>query len=140
MKNTDCEEATEKIREEVRPGTPYIVYSTKPSVTVYFDNPIERSGLFTISVNIGENETTKSLKEKVAKIVGLKDLSLLKLWRYVNPIEGPRKIPAFGDYKTGKVILEDGTFNINLEKNEVFFNSQSGEKLLLGCNLIYVID
>lgn len=36
------------------------------------ENPIPSSGLFTVSINISEDETVKGIMEKVAKSIGLK--------------------------------------------------------------------
>lgn len=72
IKYTDDSDAPEKTREEVRPGNPYIGFSTKPSVTVVLDNPTQRSGMFRITTGICNGDTTKEFSEKVAKIIGLK--------------------------------------------------------------------
>lgn len=60
------------MREDVRPGSPYIVFSVKPSVAVVLDNPQQRSNLFRINLNVTDGETTASFTDKVAKVVGLK--------------------------------------------------------------------
>lgn len=72
IKYTDDPEVPEKTREEVRPGAPYIIFSSKPYVAVSLDNPILGSGLFTININVKNNETTKQFKHRVAKVVGMK--------------------------------------------------------------------
>lgn len=72
LRHTDDPSATEKSREEVCPGAPFISFSAKPTVEVVLQNPIPRSGLFTITSNIANGETTQSFTDKIAKIVGLK--------------------------------------------------------------------
>lgn len=72
IRTTDEEGTPEKMREEVRPGSPYIVFSVKPSVAVVLDNPQQRSSLFRINSNITDAETTAKFTDKVAKVVGLK--------------------------------------------------------------------
>lgn len=72
MKYTDEEGTSEKTREEVCPGSPYIVFSTKPSVQIVLDNPTQRSGMFRITTGISEADTVQSLTEKISKILGLK--------------------------------------------------------------------
>lgn len=74
IKFTDDEFAPEKTREEVRPGNPYIVFSTRPFVEVTLDNPVQRSGLFRITTGISDNDSTKHFIEKISKIVGLKGI------------------------------------------------------------------
>lgn len=108
-------------------------------VVIALDNPTERSGFFTLKAGVGDSETTKQLREKIAKIIGLKDLKALTLWRYEDPILGPRKIPAFKDYQTGKVLLEDGIFEIDVSKIEVKL-AVNGKKIDVGTNLIYIVS
>lgn len=72
IKYTDDEDASEKTREEVCPGSPFIVFSAKLSVPIVLENPVPRSGHFTITSEISDGDTTKSLTDKIARIVGLK--------------------------------------------------------------------
>lgn len=72
IKYTDDKEATEKTRDEVCPGHPFIIFSAKPFVRVVLENPIQRSGLFTITSEVYNGETTKQFIDKIAKIVGVK--------------------------------------------------------------------
>lgn len=65
---TDDPNATDIIRSTC-PGRPAIVFSEKPKVNVVLDNPIPRNGLFTITSDISNGETTQTFTEKIAKIV-----------------------------------------------------------------------
>lgn len=65
-------EAADRNREDVRPGHPFIEFSTKPAVHVIFDNPMQMSGLFRVNIAISDGDTTKSVSEKVAKNIELK--------------------------------------------------------------------
>lgn len=67
LRFTDEADAPEKMKEEVRPGAPYIVFTVKPFVTVTLENPIERSGLFTVNLNLCEGDTSVVFREKLAK-------------------------------------------------------------------------
>lgn len=139
IKYTDDASAPEKTKEEVRPGAPFIAYVILPNVPITLDNPIERSGLFTVNTVVSEGDTSKSLYEKVAKIIGLKEIRGLKIWRYEDPILGPRKMPKFNDYKSGKVPLEEGAFDISVEKKEIHLKAD-GKSILIGTHLIYVVE
>lgn len=68
---TDEPDASDAVRS-ICPGSPAIVFTEKPNVAVSLENPVPRSGLFTISSNISNGDTTQSFTEKIAKAVGLK--------------------------------------------------------------------
>lgn len=136
---TDDPSATEKMKEEVRPGTPFIAYTTKPSVKITIENPVPRSGSFTQFLNVSDGDTTKGLKEKLAKSLGLKELNALQLWRFEDPVLGPRKIPIFNDYKSGKVQLEDGSLSIDMKADDVHVTTADGKKIQIGSSLVYIV-
>lgn len=131
--------ATEKMREEVRPGIPFIIYAIKPAIKINIENPVPRSGLFTHFLNVSDGDTTKGLKEKLAKLLALKDIDAVQVWRFEDPVMGPRKIPIFNDYKTGKVQLEDGTFSIDMKKQEVNITTSDGKTTQVGTSFIYIV-
>lgn len=72
MKYTTESDAPDRNREEVRPGHPFIEFSTKPAVNVVLDNPIQMSGLFRVNLAISDGDTTKSVLKKLAKSIELK--------------------------------------------------------------------
>lgn len=72
VKYTDDPETPEKTREEVRPGSPFIVFTIAPNVSVELVNPVERSGLFQVNTVVREGETVKQLTEKLAKHINFK--------------------------------------------------------------------
>ncbi|XP_067623331.1 leucine--tRNA ligase, cytoplasmic [Eurosta solidaginis] len=140
VKYTDDPSAPEKTREEVRPGAPFIAFTIAPSLTVDLTNPIERSGLFQVNTVICEGDTVKQLTEKLAKQINFKaDLSTLKIWHYDDPKLGPRQIPQFQDYKSGKTLLRTGAFILDIEKKEVSVKFQD-KVVEVGRHFIYVVD
>ncbi|XP_036329061.1 leucine--tRNA ligase, cytoplasmic [Rhagoletis pomonella] len=140
VKYTDDPSAPEKTREEVRPGSPFIAFMIAPNVTVELVNPVERSGLFQVNTVICEGDTVKQLIEKLAKLINFKaDLSTLKIWRYDDPALGPRQIPLFQDYKTGKTPLTEGEFSLDVEKKQVSLKVD-GKVVEVGRQFIYVVD
>uniref|UniRef100_A0A1S4GYI9 leucine--tRNA ligase n=2 Tax=Anopheles gambiae TaxID=7165 RepID=A0A1S4GYI9_ANOGA len=141
VRYTDEPDAPEKMREEVRPGVPFIVFTVKPFVTVTLENPVERSGLFTVTMNLSDGDTSKTLKEKLAKQIGFKaDLSALEIMRYEDPVMGPRSLPTFQDYRSGKVTIEEGEFKVEPEKKQVLLSNGSFKDLNIGTSFIYVIN
>lgn len=140
IKFTSDESATEKLKEDTQPGTPCIIYSVKPSVKVTLENPIPRSGLFTQHLNVSDGDSVEALRQKLAKSLGIKVPNAIQLLRFDDHILGPRKIPTFGDYKTGKKELEEGTFSTDLKENRVYITSIAGSKVEIGTNLVYVVE
>lgn len=140
VKYTDDPETPEKTREEVRPGSPFIVFTIAPNVSVELVNPVERSGLFQVNTVVREGETVKQLTEKLAKHINFKaDLKTLKIWRYNEPVLGPRQMPEFQDYKKGKAPLTDGTFIVDVDKKQVSLKVED-KVVEVGRNFIYVVD
>jgi leucyl-tRNA synthetase len=139
IKFTDDPSASEKTKEEVRPGMPFIVYSTKPSVKIVLENPVPRSGMFTNFLNVSDGDTTRGLKEKLVKSLGLKAVDAVQVWRFEDPLMGPRKMPIFNDYKTGKVQLEEGTMSIDMKTEAVTITTTEGKKINIGTNFVYVV-
>jgi leucyl-tRNA synthetase len=139
VKFTDSDSASEKIKEEVRPGNPFIVYTTKPSIKITLENPVPRSGMFTEYLNVSDGDSTLILREKLTKSLGLKEVAAVQLWRYADPILGPRKIPAFNDYKSGKIQLEDGNVSIDLKTQAVYITTTDGKKIDVGTSFVYIV-
>lgn len=135
---TDDPSANEKLKEEVRPGNPMIAYTTKPSIKINLENPVPRSGMFTQYLNVSDGDTTKLIKEKLAKNLKL-EVSAVQVWRFEDPVLGPRKIPSFNDYKTGKVQLEDGTVSVDLKSEVVSIVTSDGKKIEAGSSFIYIV-
>lgn len=162
LKYTSEADAPDRIREEVRPGHPYIEFSSKPAVQVILDNPVQMSGLFRVNIGISDGDTVKTVLEKVAKVIELKgimgvltltnptdskisfdyftELIGLKIWRFDDPIMGPRKIPRCNDYKEGKILLESGTFKIDVAKNEIYLDTVEAGTVNIGTHFVYVVE
>ncbi|XP_032511836.2 leucine--tRNA ligase, cytoplasmic [Danaus plexippus] len=137
------EDAPERTRTECAPGSPHASFFTHvtPAADVVLLNPDQRSGLFTVSLKLGEGETLDSLKEKLAKQVkGIRDMDALKIWRYKDPVLGPRKIPVIGDYVTKCVVLGAGSaFNVDVDKNIIELVN-NGTNINVGNQLLYTYD
>lgn len=69
------------------------------------------------------------------------DLSTLKIWRYDDPVMGPRKLPEFQDYKKGKSLLGEGSFLVDVEKQNITIVEEgSATPISVGRHFIYVVD
>lgn len=66
-------------------------------------------------------------------------MSGVQIWRFEDPLLGPRKIPVFDDYKSGKILLESGVFSIDEAKKEVYLKIDDAVPKLVGTDFIYVV-
>ena len=62
-----ADEADDRTKEECCPGAPYITFSIKPGVNVYFANPQKCVGLFSTTIKISDGDTVKHVISKLAK-------------------------------------------------------------------------
>lgn len=60
--------------------------------------------------------------------------------RYEDPVMGPRSLPTFQDYRSGKVTIEEGEFKVEPEKKQVLLSNGSFKDLNIGTSFIYVIN
>lgn len=64
----------------------------------------------------------------------------VSLWRYQDPLMGPRKIPTCDDLERGKVrVTEAAVFHVDLEKKSVSVE-ENGSKFDVGSKLVYVVS
>lgn len=70
----------------------------------------------------------------------ISDLDALRIWRFEDPIIGPRKIPVINEMLKGKVQLEDGVFSIDADKNEVYLEVEGAAKINVGSSFIYLVE
>jgi len=107
--------------EDCRPGEPIIVFRTEPSVPLKLVNTQPHSGLFTTLCPILQGDTVKSITKRLTRLErNIKDGSTLSLYRWTDPVLGPRKIPDLKDPLAGLTqISGDATFNINLDSKKI---------------------
>lgn len=73
-------------------------------------------------------------------ILSISELDALRIWRFEDPILGPRKIPVVNEILKGKVQLEDGVFSIDADKSEVFLEVAAAKKINVGSSFIYTVE
>ncbi|XP_045459482.1 leucine--tRNA ligase, cytoplasmic [Melitaea cinxia] len=141
VKYADSAEAGEKTREECAPGAPHVTFAAARRVALALANPAPRSGLFAAALGLADGDSVAQLKARLAKEVkAVKDLSGLKLWRYNDPVLGPRKIPVIGDYQTKCSLLDnDSVFKVDVDANKVEL-VQNGTNVDVGVHLIYTYE
>ncbi|KAL0884166.1 hypothetical protein ABMA27_016174 [Loxostege sticticalis] len=138
---TDSPDASEKTREDCAPGAPHINFFAEAGVDVTFINPTPLNGLFTITVSLSDGDTVEKVKAKISKEVkAIKDAGSLKVWRYSDPILGPRKIPVPGDHETKCIVLDNAAvLKVDVNSNTVELVS-NGKNIDLGKQMVYTYE
>ncbi|XP_063989407.1 leucine--tRNA ligase, cytoplasmic [Diachasmimorpha longicaudata] len=133
------EEAPEKTREECCPGAPYMSFHSTPGVFVTAVNPQKCSGMFSMTVKIGEGNTGADIARKIAKNSrSIKDASSVLLYRFEDPVLGPRSIPTCQDILKGKVLIpSDAVFSINTDTSAVTMTA--GKVYEIGNDILYYV-
>lgn len=72
--------------------------------------------------------------------MGVKDLSAVKVYRYEDSVLGPRVLPQFGNPLVGKVPVNDGKFEVDVEQKVVRLISANGSKVDVGQQFIYLVE
>ncbi|XP_012534882.1 leucine--tRNA ligase, cytoplasmic [Monomorium pharaonis] len=135
IKYTD--EAPEKTREECCPGAPYINFSAS-SVTMFITNPQMCSNLFEVSMKISTVTATDIISYIVKQNNYIKDPASIVLYRYNDPILGPRIRPVAGNILKGKTeIPVNSVFKKNIETKSVEI-SVADKTYQVGEYLIYI--
>lgn len=88
-------EAPEKTREECCPGAPYMNFFVKLGIPVFIINPQKYNGLFRMTIKIANADTVENIISRISKDSKLiKNSSLISLYRYNDPLLGPRNKPT----------------------------------------------
>ncbi|CDW60125.1 Anticodon 1 and tRNA-synt 1g domain containing pr otein [Trichuris trichiura] len=141
-------EVNEKIREESRPGKPYIVFETKvlsvvifclyiAYVNVTFMNRDPANGLFQLEVPVFSGDTAGTVAQRIGKLNRIpKDKGDLQLYRYEDPIVGRRQIPSVENAYAGLIMVPpDAVFTF--EDNDCWLTAKNATKSFAGDELIY---
>lgn len=139
IKYTD--EAPEKTKEECCPGAPYMNFATKQGLSVCVMNPQKYSGLFRINIKITDADTVEDIISRILKENKLiKNSSSVSLYRYDDPLLGPRSKPTMDNILKGKTqIPSNSVFNVDMENKNVTVNVE-GSVHSVGNELIYILQ
>ena len=70
----------------------------------------------------------------------ISDIGKVRLYRYKDPVAGPRKIPAFDQPLLDKIqISNTAAFHIEAEKRKVAV-TEEGQSMDVGSQLMYIVD
>jgi len=135
--------ADAKTKEECCPGEPMILFKTEPSVHLKAINVQPQSGLFGLDVPILDGDSPASVSRRMARLErGIKDPKKLKLFRYEDPLMGPRTMPDPEDmFRAMKSLDLNDKFTVNLENKTVTLKlHEKRTKVELGSQMVYVLD
>eukprot|EP00092_Neocalanus_flemingeri_P105682 GFUD01135485.1.p1 GENE.GFUD01135485.1~~GFUD01135485.1.p1 ORF type:complete len:1177 (+),score=443.87 GFUD01135485.1:130-3660(+) len=123
--------------EECRPGAPIVSFRTEPSVTLQLTNNQPHTGLFSVACPILQGDTVRNITKRLVRMErNVKDGSSVSLYRWTDPVLGPRTMPDLKTPLAGLTqIMENESFSIDLEKNLVKL-----EGLMLEKGLIFRIE
>ncbi|XP_029159070.1 leucine--tRNA ligase, cytoplasmic isoform X2 [Nylanderia fulva] len=141
IKYTD--KASEKTKEGCSPGAPYMSFSAKPIFQIWISNPQFYSGLFEIPMKISfEDNTTEDIVSYIIKKhKHRKDLNpgSIELYRYDDPILGPRSKPRSDNILKGKTkIPPNAVFNVNAKTKSIEISVAEDNTYSVGEYLIYI--
>ncbi|KAJ7997238.1 hypothetical protein DPEC_G00226900 [Dallia pectoralis] len=134
-------EADDKIKEDCCPGKPFSVFRSEPGVPVSLLNPQPANGLFTTTVVIRQGDSRDGIIRRLSKVNKfIKDMSKVKLMRFEDPVQGPRRVPVLGMEEQGKITVTDkSSFNINLADRKVLM-TDNGLSVDIGDSLVYLLQ
>ncbi|EFN76201.1 Leucyl-tRNA synthetase, cytoplasmic [Harpegnathos saltator] len=137
IKYTD--EAPERTKRECCPGAPYMDFFDKAAIPVRIINPQSYCGLFELSINVSQADTASDIVSRIVKQYKcIKDPALIALYRYEDPVMGPRIKPVSGETSKGMIeISADSVFNVNTETGNVEVNV-AGNVYSIGEQLVYI--
>lgn len=132
-------EASEKTREECCPGAPYMNFSVKLGIPVFIINPQKYNGLFGMTIKIANADTVENIISRISKDSKLiKNPSLISLYRYNDPVLGPRNKPTTENILKGKTLIPpNSVFNVDMESKNISVDVE-GITYNIGNELIYI--
>uniref|UniRef100_A0A1B6DI73 leucine--tRNA ligase n=1 Tax=Clastoptera arizonana TaxID=38151 RepID=A0A1B6DI73_9HEMI len=141
LQSSTSKEAPERVKEDCCPGAPYITFKEPPpGVDLSLINTQALSGHFTQTLAIRPGDTVaKVIARLVKNDKQIKDVGSVELWRYSDPIQGPRKMPAFNDPTKNCIKLNlNDSFLVDLVAKTVCLDI-NGAKTNLGDSLVYTV-
>jgi len=107
--------------EDCRPGAPIIQFRTEPSVALDLTNNQPFTGLFTTACPILQGDTVRNIARRLVRMErNIKDGTTVCLYRWTDPVLGPRTMPDMKNPLAGLTrVQEDEIFSIDLAKSIV---------------------
>ncbi|XP_065207931.1 leucine--tRNA ligase, cytoplasmic isoform X2 [Planococcus citri] len=140
LKYTDSADVPDNVKEDCCPGAPHILlFADSKPVLLKVINTVPQNGMFTVLINVNECQTVEKLVDRMKKELKLGKDSNIDIWRYKDPISGPRKTPAFGDAFSDKEKLSVSDKFIVDDKTSVINVKNGNTSRLVGETVMYVV-
>ncbi|XP_066593462.1 leucine--tRNA ligase, cytoplasmic [Prorops nasuta] len=140
IKFTD--EASEKTKEECCPGSPYINFFVKSAIQIKAYNRQACSGLFTVFVNVKSGDKASDISERIAKdnkLIKALDPTSVHLYRFNDPLMGPRRCPNFDNILEGLTEIPlNSVFHVNIDSKAIDVDAD-GKVFNIGEKIVYHI-
>jgi len=133
----------EKTKEECVPGEPFIVFSVGSSKRIYLSNPQPSSGCLSGSVNVLDEDFVKQIKNRMVSAKIVKSTNVLELFRYSDPVMGPRKIPEPNLLGKGRTVQLNDNDQIKFSDGNMHVKTVVNgleSTVLLGDQILYFVD
>ncbi len=126
------EAGNEKTQEECRPGAPFVQFRKEPSVDIQMINNQPHTGHFSTSVPVlAGDDVRKVIRRLAAAGRGIKE-GKVSLFRYEDPVMGPRRMPNVEKQLEGLVKVQaSDKFAIDLQKSSVTLKEKDFGKVLI---------
>ncbi|XP_022164440.1 leucine--tRNA ligase, cytoplasmic [Myzus persicae] len=142
IKHSDSSDAPENIRNECCPGEPYITFlPPDASLSLLVVNPQPQKPFFQRELAVYDGDTVEKLIKRLKKI----DLKLtsnkISLWRYKDPVLGPRLIPNYLQPTENCIAMTPETLLfIDTEKKIIGYGDSPSKKQPLGGSIVYLVQ
>ncbi|XP_042907451.1 leucine--tRNA ligase, cytoplasmic-like [Parasteatoda tepidariorum] len=132
------DEAKDSSIEDCCPGDPIIVYSYDPLPEVLLINQQCHNGYFEIKLSVFDGLTVKDLISKTAKNQKIPSSKKVTLYRYEDPVIGPRTIPILGQTEKGKAPIQLSS-RFRIDKCSIFVE-ENEKRHDIGHQMTYVVE
>uniref|UniRef100_H2ZCU0 leucine--tRNA ligase n=1 Tax=Ciona savignyi TaxID=51511 RepID=H2ZCU0_CIOSA len=134
-------EGNAKIQEDCCPGHPLCAFVTIPSLELSVLNPQPCSGHFSIKVPVRNSDSVATIVARIRKVNRyIKDSHKVQLYRFDDPVSGPRILPDYYDMLKGKQrIADDCVFVTDLEKKTIGVQS-AGQTIPVCGTIAYTVQ
>jgi len=130
---------SERTREDVVPGEPFLTLSTAPNILLTLGNPQPHLGLFTYQLPIYQDDNVPAIIARLRRQErAVKPSMNVTLHRYVDANIGPRVLPALSEPLNGTEQLDDNV-RFTHKEGQVHF-THNGTAAPLGAKILYVVN